>query len=311
MKIIDEDYVNSISKIIVEQAKYQKVMLLYDENVTLNEIDEIYNAIKENCIFNKQLMSECLDEIYNGYRVVIYISRTDSFLRLNIDRTEFINIYIPLDNAILPFYLDGNGKVMTQSDYLLIHKNSVDLPSLSSIYFNKFLKYMSDIIYAHAAEPLRDTETDILCSSALQLANNLESGFQIYDIPMLKECNIEYRMLPLIDYLLITGIMLLIRSARTHSTMLVDVYKSARDDERLINKFYAMNENNFFLELVNLNYNSLNFACESYREKLKNLLFTDKVDISKLESVTSKIKNYLKNTDGILGYLYLYDIFGV
>lgn len=170
---------------------------------------------------------------------------------------------------------------------------------------------MSDLLYAHTAELLRDTETDILCSSALQLANNLESGFQIYDIPMLKECNIEYRMLPLIDYLLITGIMLLTRSARTHSTMLVDVYKSARDDERLINKFYAMNENNFFLELVNLNYNSLNFACESYREKLKNLLFTDKVAISKLESVTSKIKNYLKNTDGILGYLYLYDIFGV
>ena len=53
MQIIDEDYVNSISKIIEEQAKYQKVMLLYDENVTLNEINEIYNAATEGFLMKE------------------------------------------------------------------------------------------------------------------------------------------------------------------------------------------------------------------------------------------------------------------
>ena len=53
MKICNDEFYKEIKNIVQTKAKYQKVMLLYDENVSSIDIAKIYNSIKELCIYNQ------------------------------------------------------------------------------------------------------------------------------------------------------------------------------------------------------------------------------------------------------------------
>ena len=52
MKICIENKLQELKKIVQQKAKFQKVMLIFDESVSNIEISEIYNEIKEFCVYN-------------------------------------------------------------------------------------------------------------------------------------------------------------------------------------------------------------------------------------------------------------------
>ena len=107
MNIRNDDFIFGIKDIIERRSKYQKVMLIYDNNITNADILEIYDKIKELCIFNKLNIDterDRFDEIFDGYRTIIFFCSANSFLNINVDRTEFINIYVPIDSHVLPFF---------------------------------------------------------------------------------------------------------------------------------------------------------------------------------------------------------------
>ena len=72
MKICVENKLQEVKKIILQKAKFQKVMLLFDDSVSNFEIAEIYNEIKEFCVYNQSNISSLKeDEIFDGYRFFI------------------------------------------------------------------------------------------------------------------------------------------------------------------------------------------------------------------------------------------------
>ena len=52
MKICNDNPIKEIKNIVQEKAKYQKVMVLFDENVSNIETQSIYQEIKDICIYN-------------------------------------------------------------------------------------------------------------------------------------------------------------------------------------------------------------------------------------------------------------------
>ena len=46
MEILNENYLQEIKRIVYNKARYQKVMLLYDDTVSNSQIMDIYEEVK-------------------------------------------------------------------------------------------------------------------------------------------------------------------------------------------------------------------------------------------------------------------------
>ena len=82
MKIINENPLKEIKNIVETKAKYQKVMFLFDDNVSNIKIREIYEEIKGFCVYNQANIKELeKEELFNGYSLIIFHCSIDSFLK--------------------------------------------------------------------------------------------------------------------------------------------------------------------------------------------------------------------------------------
>lgn len=314
MKYVCDNELEELRQIVENHAKYQKVMVLYDDTVSNIELMDIYNSIKGLCIYNQMnVRGSDLSELNNGYKLVIFKCCADSILTININMNEFDNIFIPTDRSILPFSLLANNVLNKQDDTLIQNKNIFDIHSLTSIYFNNFYSYFSSLF------TLEDVNTDIefnleniTRNSIINKLNKMSSDVIFEDVKILKKMNIEYNYLALVDLVLINGFLLLISAVRDKSLTLVDVYKATKDDNALIDKFYAMINNDSFTNVIMLNYNYLYKLCDKTKETIKSLLNLTTIDSARIHEIIDKVKNYTKNSeDSYLSYLYLYDIFSV
>lgn len=316
MNIRNDDFIFGIKDIIERRSKYQKVMLIYDNNITNADILEIYDKIKELCIFNKLNIDterDRFDEIFDGYRTIIFFCSANSFLNINVDRTEFINIYVPIDSHVLPFFLDNKNSVSNcNNDYIFIKDKSVDISLIFSIIFNKFYNYIKNLMCFKSHYELDFDFNELSASKTEDIINSVDSDFEFVDNQILRECDIEYELLPLVDYLIINAFSLVIRSVRNHTLTMVDLYKAVKNDSALIDRFYALANNELFSNIINLNYNCINSLCEKCRLAiLDRLSVCEEFNEQNIKIILSKIKKYFKSSNNILAYLYLYDVFGV
>ena len=134
---------------------------------------------------------------------------------------------------------------------------------------------------------------------------------KFYDIELLYKCNIPYRQLVLVDLILIDAILILISSFKHHSFMLVDIYKSVKDNEILIDKFYAIANNETFKNLVILNSNCLTNFCLKTKQKILDCVNVFSYSHDEIKNVLAQIKEYSKQDGGLLAYLYTFNIFGL
>ncbi|MBR2970100.1 MAG: hypothetical protein IKC49_03495, partial [Clostridia bacterium] len=143
MNIIVDRELSNLRELVADRAKYQKVMLLYDQNISNIEINDIYREIREDCIFNQMDISNIdYNVIYNGYKLLIFYCSTNSFLSLDIRLDEFENIFIPIDQAILPYYLDMNYRRRDSNDILIVKNYCTNRHMTASVNLNNFLHYL-------------------------------------------------------------------------------------------------------------------------------------------------------------------------
>lgn len=306
MNIIYDNFYEELTCAVESCAIYQKVMLLYDENVANTELFKIEQAIKGKCIFNK-LNIKSLDKnmLNDGYKMLIFLCNVDSFLQSKIDTRDFINFFFCIDGNYLPYIVLARSN----ENYICLEHGRVDMNAITSIYFNRFYNYLNEIVYNGKTEVEFDfSSSAVTQTNTLNLLNELGNSFEFIDLKILIEENIEYKYLPILDYLLITAFVLTISACKSHTLSLVDIYKSSREDYDAIDKFYAMTKNNVLPNLIELNFNMLNLTCTKTREKIKEYLLVN-IEKNILDEMIFKLKHYCKNTDGILGYFYLYNLF--
>jgi len=313
MNIIYNNFEEKIKNIIETKAKYQKVMFVYDDNVSNSQISNLYNLIKELCVYNQTHIKDIDNvDVYDGYRVVIYMCDVDSFLKLNIRTSEFINIFYPQSNGYLPFFLSDNNKLTKANDYLLLNFSLFDSSIVASVSFNLFYNYFNNIINFN--ENIKDIsifDCEITSNNVIDSLQNLNREIEFLDIKILKECNISYKDLLLVDLLMIDAFYVLISSIKNQTVSMVDVYKVGKDDCKVIDRFYKMFNNDCFKNLIILNYNCLYNYCLKCKQKIISCLSLINVANNEIESLIFKLKNYVKEKDDLCGYLYLYNIFNV
>ena len=313
MKICYDNKLNDIVNLVKTKAKYQKVMVVLDETVSNIEINEIYESIKGFCVYN-QMQIDKLDreELFNGYRLIIFLCSVDNYIKFGFDNSEFINVYVAKNDDVLPFFVAFNNEPRTNDNYLIINENSLDLQMMPSLCFNKFYNYFSNIVQGGKdGIDLSFYQKEITRFNVLSIPNDLSEDFYFLDFEILKQQNISYQDIVLIDLLLIDAFLLLIKSIKNNELMLVDVYKSAKEDMELIEKFYKLHNNANFFNLVLLNYNCLyNYALKT-KEKIMEFINFFNVDSVKVNQLILKIKKHAKYDKNLTGYLYLYNIFNV
>ena len=311
MKLLNYD-LSEIKKVIETKAKFQKVMLLFDESVSEVELLEVYNSIKGICIFNKMDISNFdLNEINNGYRAIVYLCSATSFLKLDFDKSEFVNLCVVKGKEILPFCVNNNHCIIENDLYLFVANGGYDVNLFSSLCFNKFYNYLNNVVSLKENSAFNNSFNATNCLNVCESLKGVNEEFFFLDLDIIAKTNIDLKYLSVLHLILINAFLIMLNNVRNKTLMLVDVYKVCREDDLLLNRFYAMANNEVFYEMLNLNYNYLiNFCVKTKEEILARFLSCD-ITESEMENILKELKNYAKNDGGVVGYLYLHDFFKV
>lgn len=308
MKIVNYMDFSPLKDIVEERAKYQKVMVLYDDSTSNTTLSKIYQLLKEDCVFNSIEIGKDLTEIYNGYRLLVFLCRTDNFLKLDIRFDEFINVFVPADDGMLPYYLNNQNKVDNKNCYLFLRFGVADPNILPSIYFNNFYNYLYQLVYCQVSDvKFNFHDLDITQLTLKNLLSNFDKKIEFVDIDILKKSNLTYNFLPLIDYVLICAFNCYILSVKERMLSLVDIYKTVGEDYELLDKYYAIISNKLLLNIVQLNSHCLITTAEKTKQKILDNI--QSFSSQQVQQAIQAVKNYAKSTDGILTSLYLYNVF--
>lgn len=312
--MIQTGKIEDLSSIVERYAKYQKVMLIFDQFASNLQIAEIHQTIKELCIFNQidisintgnETQNQDLNEIYNGYKMLIFLCAPETVIGLKLNLEEFVNVYF-CQNAILPYCLNKNYAISQAQTFLLQSTNKLDKSAFSSLAFNCFYNYLLDV-YTQAETNFNIDMQEFSNRNLLSAFDTLDTNFKFVDVEIVANSNLDYRTLPIVDFVLLAGFEAFFAGVKQHNFLFADLYKAAKSNPQLINKYYALSQNDAMLTMVELNFNflqnKLNIAKQTVHQFLQ-ILQTD--DVLKIVQV---VKLYAKNSTGILNYLYLYNVF--
>ena len=311
MNILFKKPYEELKSIVKKNAKYQKVMLIYDHSVSQIDIDKFHNIIKNECVYNEMNVDN-LDEkeIFNGYRLIIFCCLASSFLNVKFDLEEFVCVFLPQDNNFLPFFANNNNQILQGNHYLFIN-NSMDTNLWISVFFNRFFNYLTDIMETQTSDIEFKFNEETNAHGIENVMNDLPRDFKFYDVEILKKSQLDIEALPIVCLILVDAILVMLEAIKRKNLMLVDAYKVCGDDNNMINKLYALANNRAFLALLEMNYKCLSFVCEKTKIKILDLIPCDDNYLDKANEFICEIKEVAKNNYGVLGYLYLYNVFGV
>ncbi len=300
---------NKLAEMVEKHAKYQKVMLIYDKFTSTLQINAVYEKIKSICIFNKMdISSPDKDEIYNGYKMLIFLTEVDNFLQFSFNPTEFVVAVVGQKTDILPYVLNQENLKTNTEVLIFADNNFLDKPAFCSLFFNLFYNYLLNI-YSQSNFNTDFEIEEISPRNLLSILNALPQNFQFVDVDILRKYNLPYNCLPIVDFVLIASFNAFVIAAKQHTLTMCDIYKSFKENELQINKYYSLMHQDAMLTMIELNFSSLLAKAKQTYAKVLQFLPTDLAQ-NELQNVIEQVKNYSKNSNGILNYLYLYNAFG-
>lgn len=312
MKIIHNNLITSIKEIVLNKAKFQKVLLIHDTSTEAETISELYLQIKDMCIFNKMSIFNLNEkEIFNGYKLIIYLCSGNSFLSIKFNRDEFINIYCPTNSELLPFFLH-KGVKRNLNDYLILEKSQIDINAVSSVAFCKFSNIFLSLCNFQTAESSLNFFSNLITEETVfnEIINTPENSF-FKDIDLIAKQNILYSDLAIVDLLLIDAYIVFILACKNNNLDLVDFYKSSKNSPKLINKLYSLICNSGIVDIIKINFNCIyDIAIKTKEIILNTLSVTSAKPLNKVDNLINEIKQYAKSNNSDLCYLYLYNVFG-
>lgn len=309
MEILDFT-IKEIFKTIERKAKYQKVMLFYDDECSNEEINSIYEGVKEICIFNKQYINVFnLEEINNGYKAIIYLCSAKNFLKLNFDKSEFVNLCVVKDREFLPYCVNNNNRLIKNNLFLFSSNNVIDVKLLSSLTFNKFYNELLSVVNFNK-KCICDYE---VCQniSVKESLDSVDAEFEFVDMGIMSKTGLKYENLALLHLVLINALILMIDNVKNKTLMLVDTYKICKEDYSKLDKFFAMASNDNLKTMLILNYNYLINLGLKIKDEILSKYINENIEVKTVEEVLKALKFYSKDADNIIGYLYLFDFFKV
>ena len=308
MSAIIKTGLDQLAELVEKYAKYQKVMIIYDQNVSNSDLSSITNKIKEFTFYNAmEIENKNIKEIFDGYKMLIFLCSADSFLKFDYNIDEFVNLFILQDENILPFCL-SQQKHRAEKTILISNTTRVDKSACSSLLFANFYNYFTRL-YTQQEEENEIEIAEISQRGVISCLNNIMSDIEFADIDILQKTGLNYADLPLVNYLLLAGFEAFVVGAKQRNLAITDLYKEINNDQNLIEKFFALSQNDAIFLLIDYNFSILQQKIISAMSSVKN--FVQTFDRTKISQMVLKIKEYCKNCSSILNYLYLYDVFKI
>lgn len=305
------EYFNTfnLTNFVEKHAKFQKVMILYDCSLSSPKLRQIYEEIKDLCVFNQKDINDAnLDEIYNGYKLLIFVCSANSFLHFKYDIGEFDCLFYPESKDLLPFCFDTEAKLV--KNRTIVANSSLDINIVSSLYFNQFLLRFFDVFSLNPNfDFINFSNKEIYQKDIFDLLSSLPEQTQFADIYLLKQENLDYQNISLVHLIILNAILIFLQNVRTRELSMVDIYKTERENVSFIDKVYALSHNQTVFEIINLNYHYLTNLAESTKSKILDYLNLDNISAEDVTNVIEKTKNFCKNSNSTLAYLYIYNIF--
>ena len=311
MKVYFENSINEIKNIVEQKAKFQKVMLLFDENVSTGDINSVYEEIRDVCVYNQCNIS-LLDEkeIFDGYRLIIYYCSADNYLKCNFNKDEFINVFLLQDNNVLTFVLNNSNTISNLDNHIILKSKQIDLKMLISINLNLFYNYFNKFLFGQNVNMFIEyLDNQPITQQSIFEFLKVNNDLSFIDVEMLKKCDISYDDIFIVDLMIIDLMLLLITKIKSGNLMFVDVYKHCKININFVEKFYKFYQDDSFLNTIILNYNHLYKYCVRTRNKILELIKFFKVDMEKIDTIVKKIEDFAILDNGVLGYAYFYDVF--
>ena len=320
MQILQDFNLDLLKDIVNHKAKFQKVMLVFDDSVSVLELEKLHNAIKDICIFNKMSLDDSnINEIYNGYKMLIFVCGANSFFKTEFNLEEFVNVFLPTDRNVMPFFVDHNFKRLPfcfsseineqflADNYFLFLERGVDTNIYFSVQFNIFYGLLNSILLDCELENINENKNVFSLKNSIDYLKNVN---EFVDVKILKQLNLDYKFLPYLDYYLLLAFSLFVTAVKQKNLTLVDIYKATKDNSVLIEDFYAKVYNNSIYQLIDLNFFQLKTCLIACFKNLSNINL-DFLPKEKITCLINKIKEFCKNSNTVFNYLYLFNIFGL
>ena len=306
MQTMYGDYLSNLKELTQKFSKYQKVLLVYSSLASDDEVNSIYEAIRGEVVFNKiQLELFSSELISDGYRMVIFLCSGSELLNINYSSEEFINIYIPLKNEILPFY-----SLIKSEDrgYILFKNNDLDIFVYCFLEFHKIMFKLYSFKETNIELWTNYNYDDLDLVNSIKALNQNIYKSKMIDIDFIKYFNLDYSTLACVELIILNGYKRLILDIASNCLKMVDVFKFHKDDTFLVDKLYKVFSNTNFIRLLRLNSKSLIKDIDQARERILFILSGRESLEFDLDDLIEKVKKYCLICDEICE-LYLYDVF--
>ena len=199
--------------------------------------------------------------------------------------------------------------LLTNNCYLLTNSTKPDLTILSSLYFNNFINYTNNILN------FKDDNFNFLHLNEINLFNIIKTynsylNFYFTDLEIVSNTQIKENEIILLHLIIINAFLIFIIGIKNNQHSVIDVFKVFNGNYEIIDKCYSTFFNDSFYNSINLNFDHLYSACVSTKNKILNLLNLNNTYTNNINTLINKIKNYLKNSNCKLNYLYFFNVFG-
>ena len=311
MKIFKDNLFKNLQNVVEIKAKFQKVLLIYDENVTEIMITKIYETIKLNCVFNKVEINNLPKiEINNGYKLLVFACSAKNFFNLNFNFSDFICFFIPTDSNYLPFFINENNRLESKNNYLFLSENFIDEKIVFSCLFNRVVASLNAMIFDNTINLKQLDLMQITQKNLFDVLNEFENE-NFEDFKILKQLKLDYETLPIIDYILLLAFDTLATAIREKNLAITDIYKNLKNDYVKINKYYNLISSQVFIQVIDFNYVFLSNLLKQSLKTINNIFnLKNYFNGYNPQTIINNLKEYSKNADILFNYLFLFNVFG-
>lgn len=310
MRIIDKNSVKEIVDLVVQKARYQKVVICLDENSDVNYIENMCNEFDKNAVvikyyYNRRNLEDFFNIVNNGARVVIYNVSIDKFYKLKMDNNYILNIFIPQTEFILPYV--SVGESVFGDNLLVCNQATIDYKTVMCLYEMAINYTWRCLVYG-----------DNIDLSIFKRIDGMASGKDFYItllelIKVLREGTVEdcqycdEQEIPCYTFVKLYAIIKMLEDVNLGKEQYIDFYKTEKSAEQ-IDKAYALVVKHNVVELLRGYSGKLILLTMAVLKRFKIIIkkyFNFKnFKINKLNKI---IKNNAKmlNTDSLLYISYI------
>ena len=315
MRVLDiNSSLDEMTKIILQKARYQKVVLCIDDTSDIKFIDLLTSRIERDVVllkyyYNKNNINELHNMLNNGVRVVIYNVDIKRFYKLVNNDNYVLNIFIPQENFVFPYIACNES--LYGDNLLVLNTNNYDYITLIMLYQFGLYKVWSTLLQGGNVDTSIFKNFDKIANGKIDFYSSLINEIKCLNPYISNEYqDLDIEQLPYYVYLRLCAVLNLLVNIGQHNEQYIDFYKTEKSSKD-ISKAYALIIQTDIIDTLKFNCPNLIKLNMIILTRIKILIkkyFNFKnINLNKLNKII-KNQSKLLNIDNLLYISYIFDV---